>query len=165
MTYICECCGEEKEDWPAIAYNSPSQYMDLSDEEEKNSDLGSDLCIIRYNDETCYFIRAVLAQNVIDSCQNLEYGVWVSLSEKSFSEYVDNYNNQDFTAVYFGWLANHLPDYDYDSIPANVEVDNFLGRPFILPHSSHDDRFVKDCYDGISREEAQKRINKVLNRS
>ena len=39
MTYICECCGEEKEDWPAIAYNSPSQYMDLSDEEEKNSDL------------------------------------------------------------------------------------------------------------------------------
>lgn len=164
MKYICECCGEEKDEWPAIAYNSPSPYMDLSKEEEKNSELGSDLCIIRYDDETCYFIRAVLVQNVIDSCQNLEYGVWVSLSEKSYNEYVENYDNKDFTAVYFGWLSNYLPDYDYDSIPTNVEVDNSLGRPLILPHSSHDDSFVKDCYDGISKEEAQRRINKVLNR-
>ncbi|MDF2933322.1 MAG: hypothetical protein K0R36_2653 [Chryseobacterium sp.] len=73
MTYICECCGEEKEDWPAIAYNSPSPYMNLSNKEEKNSELGSDFCIIRYDDENCYFIRTVLIQNVIDSCQNLEY--------------------------------------------------------------------------------------------
>jgi len=21
--YICQCCGEEKEDWPALAYNAP----------------------------------------------------------------------------------------------------------------------------------------------
>lgn len=27
MKYICECCGEEKEDWPAIAYNSLLQFM------------------------------------------------------------------------------------------------------------------------------------------
>ncbi|MDF2933321.1 MAG: uncharacterized protein K0R36_2652 [Chryseobacterium sp.] len=64
--------------------------------------------------------------------------------------------------MYFGWLANDLPDYDYDSIPTNVEVDNSLGRPLILPHSSHDDRFVKDYYDGISKEEAERRINVVL---
>ena len=164
MKYICECCGEEKEEWPAIAYNSPSPYMNLSEEEEKNSELGSDFCIIRYDDETCYFIRTVLVQNVIDGCQNLEYGVCVSLSEKSFNDYVENYNNKEFTAVYFGWLANYLPDYDYDSIPTNVEVDNSLGRPLILPHSSHDDRFVKDCYDGISKEESERRINVVLNK-
>lgn len=164
MKYICECCGEEKEDWPAIAYNSPSPYMNLSEEEEENSELTSDFCIIRYDDETCYFIRAVLIQNVIDSCQNLEYGVWVSLSEKSFNDYVENYNNKDFTAVYFGWLTNYLPDYDYDSIPTNVEVVNSVGRPLILPHSSHDDRFVTDCYNGISKKEAEKRINKVLSR-
>lgn len=35
MKYICSCCGEEKEDWSAIAYDSPSLYMDLSDEEKK----------------------------------------------------------------------------------------------------------------------------------
>lgn len=164
MKYICECCGEEKEDWPAIAYNSPSPYLNLSKEEEKNSELGSDFCIIRYDDETCYFIRTVLVQNVIDSCQNLEYGVWVSLSEKSFYDYVENYDNKDFTAIYFGWLANYLPDYDYNSIPTNVEVDNSLGRPFIIPHSSHSDCFVKDFYDGISKEEAERRINVVLNK-
>lgn len=36
MKYICECCGEEKEDWPAIAYNPPSIYNRLTDEELKN---------------------------------------------------------------------------------------------------------------------------------
>ncbi|KFE97330.1 hypothetical protein IX39_20230 [Chryseobacterium formosense] len=164
MKYICSCCGEEKEEWPAIAYDSPSLYMDLSDEEKKNSELTSDFCIIRCDTETFYFIRAVLIQNVIDGCQNLEYGVWVSLGEKSFNEYVDNYDNKEFTAVYFGWLANYLPDYDYDSVPTNVEVDNSLGRPLVLPHSSHDDRFVRDCYDGISEEEAERRINLILNK-
>jgi len=164
MKYICSCCGEEKEEWPAIAYDSPSLYTDLSDEEKKNSELTSDFCIIRHDSETFYFIRAVLIQNVIDGCQNLEYGVWVSLSEKSFNEYVDNYDNKEFTAVYFGWLANYLPDYDYDSIPTNVEVDNSLGRPLVLPHSSHDDRFVRDCYDGIPEEEAERRINLILNK-
>ena len=29
-------------------------------------------------------------------------------------------------------------------------------------HSSHDDRFVKDCYNGISKKEAVRRINVVL---
>lgn len=164
MKYICSCCGEEKEEWPAIAYDSPSLYTDLSDEEKKNSELTSDFCIIIHDSETFYFIRTVLIQNVIDGCQNLEYGVWVSLSEKSFNEYVDNYDNKEFTAVYFGWLANYLPDYDYDSIPTNVEVDNSLGRPLVLPHSSHDDRFVRDCYDGIPEEEAERRINLILNK-
>lgn len=162
--FICECCGEEKEEWPAIAYNSPSAYMNLTEEQEKNSELTSDFCIIRYEDETCYFIRAVLVQNVVDSCQNLEYGVWVSLSEKSFYNYVENYDDKDFTTVYFGWLANYIHGYDYDSIPTNVEVDNSLGQPLILPHSSHEDPFVKDCYDGISLEETERRINILLNK-
>ena len=33
--YICQCCGEEKEDWPAIAYNAPYFYYCLSEEELK----------------------------------------------------------------------------------------------------------------------------------
>lgn len=164
MKYIFECCGEEKDDWPAIAYNAPSPYENLSDEELKNSELTSDLCTIRYSDETCYFIRAVLVQKVKESCQDLEYGVWVSLGEKSFNGYAENYHNPDFENVYFGWLSNDLPDYSFEtSIPANVQVDNKTGRPIIYPHESHNHPFIDDFYKGISQDEAERRINSVLN--
>lgn len=166
MKYICECCGEEKEDWPAIAYNSPYPYMKLSEEELENSKLSSDFCIIKYSDDTCYFIRVVLVQKVNDSCQDLEYGVWVSLSEKSFNEYVDNYDNKEFEGGCFGWLANYLPDYEFEEpIPTNVEINNKIGRPFIYPHESHKHPFIKDFYSGITKDEAEKRINLVLNKS
>lgn len=163
MKYICSCCGEEKEDWPAIAYSAPYPYFSLSEEEIKNSELSSDVCIIRYSDETCYFIRAVMIQEVNETCQDLEYGVWVSLSEKSFNEYVENYYNEEFESGYFGWLANYLPDYEFENaIPTDVVVDNKIGRPFIYPHESHDHLFVKDFYQGISKQEAERRIELVL---
>ncbi|CAA7386254.1 DUF2199 domain-containing protein [Chryseobacterium fistulae] len=163
MKYICKCCGKEQEDWPALAYSSPSLYMDLSEEELKNAELTSDLCTITHSSETYYFIRAVMVQEVNDNCQNLEYGVWVSLSEKSFNEYVDNYNNQTFETTYFGWLENYFPDYEFEnSIPTNVVVDNTIGRPFIYPHQSCNHLFVEDFYNGIPKEEAERRINRIL---
>lgn len=166
MKYICKCCGEEKEDWPAIAYSAPYPYFQLSDEELENSELTSDLCIIRYSDEICYFIRAVLVQGVNENCQDLEYGIWVSLSEKNYNEYVDNYDDKEFEKKCFGWLSNYLPDYDFnETIPTDVFVNNKIGRPFVYPHKSCEHPFVRDFYSGISKTEAEKRINLILNRS
>ncbi|WP_445432578.1 DUF2199 domain-containing protein [Chryseobacterium indoltheticum] len=166
MTYICECCGKEKEDWPAITYKFPIPYMKLSEEELENTEVSSDFCIIKYPDETSYFIRTVLVQEVSDSCQDLDYGVWVSLSEKSFNEYVENYDNKEFESGCFGWLANYLPDYEFNHpIPMDVYINNQQGRPLIYPHQNHEHIFVDDFYKGITKEEAEKRINKVLNRS
>ncbi len=164
MKYICQCCGEEKEDWPAIAYLAPYPYFNLSDDEVANSELSADLCIIRYSDETCYFIRAVLVQEVNENCQDLEYGVWVSLSEKSYNEYAENYHNEEFESGFFGWLSNNLPDYSFEEpIPTDVIVNNKIGRPFVYPHESHNHPFVNDFYLGISKEEAEKRIDFILN--
>lgn len=166
MKYICKCCGEEKEDWPAIVYNAPIFYSDLTEEELENAELTSDLCIIEDHEHTHRFIRVVMVQEVADSCQDLEYGVWVSLSEKSFNEYVENYDNQEFEAGYFGWLSNYLPDYSFEeSIPINVIVNNKTGRPFIYPHEDFKHPFVHDFYNGISIEEAERRIDIVLNKS
>ncbi|WBV56668.1 DUF2199 domain-containing protein [Chryseobacterium daecheongense] len=163
MKYICECCGKEMEDWPALAYKSPSSYMQLTDVELQNAEISSDLCIIEYPKQTDRFIRTVLVQEIIESCQTLEYGVWVSLSEKSFSEYVDNYNNEDFGAEYFGWLSNDLPDYDFsESIPMTVVVNNKIGRPLIYPHQNFEHPFVYDFYNGITMKEAQQRVDRVL---
>ncbi|WP_223558936.1 DUF2199 domain-containing protein [Chryseobacterium lathyri] len=165
MKYICECCGEEREDWPAIAYNAPVFYSDLNEEDAGNSELTSDLCIIENQEYTYLFIRTVMVQEVSDSCQDLEYGIWVSLSEKSFNEYVENYNNKAFEAEYFGWLSTYLPDYDFEeSIPTTVVVNNNIGRPFVFPHQSYEHPFVHDFYNGITKIEAEKRINRILNK-
>ncbi|MBV8325687.1 DUF2199 domain-containing protein [Chryseobacterium sp.] len=164
MKYTCECCGEEKEDWPALAYNAPDFYYNLSDEELKTAILNSDLCIVENPESSHRFIRAVLIQEVHNDCRNLDYGIWVSLSEKNFTEYVDNYHNKEFKAEYFGWLNTYFPDYDFsESIPTTVVVDNSIGRPFVFPHQSFEHPFVEDFYNGISVEEAEKRIKRVLN--
>ncbi|MDR3023404.1 DUF2199 domain-containing protein [Chryseobacterium sp.] len=163
--YICQCCGEKKEDWPAIAYSYPYFYSCLSEEELKNAELSSDLCVVKEEEDTHRFIRTVLVQEVTDDCRDLDYGIWVSLSEKSFSEYVENYDNKDFEAEYFGWLSTYLPDYEFEeSVPTTVVVNNSIGRPFVYPHQSYDHPFVHDFYNGISKDEAEKRINQVLNR-
>jgi len=165
MKYICQCCGEEKEDWPAIAYNAPYFYYCLPEEELKNAELTSDLCVVEDSEDTHRFIRTVLIQEVNDDCRDLDYGIWVSLSEKNFNEYVENYDNKEFEAEYFGWLSTYLPDYEFEeSIPTTVVVNNSVGRPFVYPHQSYDHPFINDFYNGITKEEAEKRINRVLNK-
>ncbi|RKE82558.1 DUF2199 domain-containing protein [Chryseobacterium sp. AG363] len=131
--YICQCCGEEKEDWPAIAYNAPYFYYCLSEEELKNTELTSDVCVVEDPEDTHRFIRTVLVQEVTDDCRDLDYGIWVSLSEKNFNEYVENYDNKEFEAEYFGWLSTYLPDYEFEeSVPTTVVVNNSIGRPFVI---------------------------------
>jgi Uncharacterized protein conserved in bacteria len=101
--YICTNCGQEHEDWPALAFSSPSHFNDLSEEEKKSmGQLSSDFCIINYPEEIARFIRCTMAIKVIDHCEELQYGIWISLSEKSFEDYKVNYHNEQHEARYFG---------------------------------------------------------------
>src|SRR5688500_5069846 len=122
VKYICSHCGQEHDDWPALAYSSPTHYNDLT-EEEKNTiaELSSDFCVIRYPDQTDRFIRCTMTIKVNDYCEDLQYGLWVSLSEKSFKDYQTHYTNEQHEASYFGWLSNQLPGYENTtSIPTDV---------------------------------------------
>lgn len=162
--YICSECGEIHEEWPALAYTSPSSYFNLDEEEKKTiATLNSDFSTIKYPDQTDRFIRVVLKQRVIDYDDFLEYGLWASLSEKSFTNYSDNYKNSNHEKKYFGWLANLLPDYHFiENIPTTVVTKPGNERPEIFPHEDFDHPFVKDYYNGITKEEAEKRIHKML---
>jgi hypothetical protein len=165
MKYICKNCGEEHEGWPALAFNSPDHYHNLSEDEKKNiAKISDDFCIIKNEDQTDRFIRAVLFQKVNDHCQNLEYGVWVSLSEKSYKDYLDNFKSDDHEGGYFGYLSNQIPGYENTLlIKTNVIVSKGNNRPEIIPQDDQiENEFVKDYYKGISKEEAEDRVNRVL---
>jgi hypothetical protein len=165
IKYTCSCCGKEHEEWPALVYSSPTNYDELSEEDKKNiGELDTDFCVIKHLDQTDKFIRSTLTQKVVDHCQNLEYGLWVSLSDKSFQDYSDNYNNENHETKYFGWLSNDLPDYDFrqGSIPTTVFTKAGNKRPEIVPHQDFDHPFVYDYYDGITMVEAERRIKEML---
>ncbi|MRX47125.1 DUF2199 domain-containing protein [Pedobacter puniceum] len=164
MKYTCEKCGKVHEEWPALTYISPLAYDTLSDEEKKSiATLDSDFCVIKHPDQTDRFIRCVLFQEITDHCQDLQYGLWVSLSEKSFEDYSLNFNNDNYENKYFGWLSNDLLDYEFDeSIPTTVYTNKDGNRPEIIPHKDFDHPFVKDFYNGITKAEAEKRIKHMI---
>lgn len=162
-TYMCKNCGKQHDGWPALTYTSPSFYLELNEDEKKNAELSSDFCVINHPNQTDRFIRGTLTLKVIDHCENLEYGLWVSLSEKSFKDYSDNYDNHNYETKYFGWLSNVLPGYpDTRKVPTTVFTRTGNQRPEIVPHEDFDHPFVKDYYDGITKEEAERRINEMI---
>jgi hypothetical protein len=162
--YICGNCGQEHTEWPALGFTSPFVYDQLTEEEKENSaELSDDFCIIYYEEQIDRFVRCTLTQKVIDHCEDLEYGLWVSLSEKSFQDYSDNFNNENHITQYFGWLSNIIPGYEFDeSIPTTVFTRAGNARPYIIPHPDFDHPFVRDYYNGITKAEAERRISEML---
>jgi len=166
IKYKCNSCGQEHEEWPALTFKSPDNYDALSKEDKENiAEIDPDFCIIKHDDETDRFIRCTLTQKVTDHCEDLDYGLWVSLSEKSFNDYSDNYKNENHEAKYFGWLCNDIPEYEFkEGIPTTVFTQLGNKRPIIVPHEDFDHPFVKDYHNGITKNEAEKRIKAMLDR-
>ena len=163
MTYTCPTCKQEHEDLPAIAFNTPSFYNDLTEQEKnKIAEINSDFSTIQRADRTDRFIKAVLFQKVNGHCEPLQYGVWVSLSEKSFNDYKANFYSNDYEAIYFGYLSNWLPGSDNTlSLHTNVQLSKGGNRPEVIPHK-YEHPFVQDYYNGISQEEAEKRVTEAF---
>lgn len=163
--YICAECGKIHAGWPALAFDSPTAYYELSEREKLEiATIDSDFCIIKHSEQTDRFIRVTLIQKVLDAPEDLDYGLWVSLSQKSFQDYKDNYNNKRHEASYFGWLCNLMPPYENTlSIPTTVFTQKGNKRPQIFPHQDYDHEFVRDFYNGISAHEAQRRVDEMGN--
>ncbi|WP_423148126.1 DUF2199 domain-containing protein [Rubrolithibacter danxiaensis] len=166
IKYTCSCCGQEHFEFPALTFKSPDNYDTLSHQDKEIiAEISSDFCVITHSDQTDRFIRCTLTQKVIDHCEDLEYGLWVSLSEKSFNDYSENFDNENHETKYFGWLCNDIPEYEFkESIPTTVFTRAGNQRPEIVPHEDFDHQFVKDYYNGITKDEAERRIKTMLDR-
>jgi len=160
----CSVCGELHSDWPALAFEFPSAYNELSEDEKQNlATIDSDFCTIKYADQTDRFIRVVLFQEILESKEYLNYGLWVSLSEESYTNYRENFNNRDHEVQYFGWLNSKVSEYQSTlNIPTTVYTRKGNDRPEIVLHEDFDHDFVRDYYKGISNDEAEKRIHEMM---
>ncbi|HNP24741.1 MAG TPA: DUF2199 domain-containing protein [Panacibacter sp.] len=163
--YTCAKCGQVHDEWPALAFESPTSYNVLpKSTKEEIGELTNDFCIVRHPEQTDRFIRGTLTIKVNNHCEDLEYGLWVSLSEKSFQDYSVNFGNPNYEARYFGWLSNDIPEYETteDSIPTTVFTRKDGLRPEIVPHKNFDHQLVRDYFEGITTAEADKRIQAML---
>lgn len=162
MTYVCTCCGETHEDWPAWGYNSPDCYFYLSDAEKTQfqAECDRNTCRIAYPEQTDYFIRTVLVLPVQGHDVTLEYGVWLSVSEQDYHDYRKHFNDDDHRAAYVGYLANALPDYPqvYDVI-AKAHTQGGSLRPLLELKPDQDHPLVRDFYQGVPFAEAQERVD------
>jgi len=92
----------------------------------------------------------------------LDYGIWVSLSEKSFNEYESEFKDNVEGKTYFGMISNEIPDYEESTLGLHVNVYTRSGgiRPEISVHRIEHD-IITDLENGISIEEAEKRIERM----
>jgi len=163
--YKCSKCGKVHDELPALAFNTPDYYEFLNETDKMNiAEISDDFCIIRHPEQTDYFIRTKMTFQIIDSCDDLDYGLWVSVSEKTFEEYKAEFKNNVEGKTYFGRICNRIPDYD-DTLGLHVNVVTRANefRPDIIPHQS-EHRLVKDWENGITIIEANKRIEKMTNK-
>ncbi|MHA7099211.1 DUF2199 domain-containing protein [Roseivirga pacifica] len=161
----CEICGQEHESLPSIGFNEPHYYSILDDDEKREiTEINPDFCIIKHDDQTDFFIRTFLRIDLNDACGCFDYGVWVSVSQKTFDEYHSEFNSADKAKSYFGRIANEIGDYDESTLGIHVNVDTNLNgnRPELSPHESTH-QLVQDWKAGISKREAENRINMLSN--
>lgn len=162
--FVCDTCGKVHDELPAIGFAAPFHYDILSENDKKEiAEISSDFCIIKYPDQTDRFIRTVLSIQIKNACESLDYGVWVSVSEKTFNEYKSNFKKDSESKTYFGTICNEIIDYEETTIDlhVNIETKNEGLRPEIIPHNCKH-KLVSDWENGITIEEAENRIEKII---
>lgn len=162
--FVCPSCGKAHDELPAIGFKFPYHY-DILSEKDKNeiAEISDDFCVITYPEQTDRFIRTVLTIQINESCESLDYGIWVSVSEKTFNEYESNFKKESESKTYFGTICNEIKDYKESTLNLRVNIETRKDglRPDILPHEA-EHKLVYHWKNGITFREAEDRVNKIV---
>lgn len=160
--FKCANCGLVHDELPALGFAAPYYYDVLSEDDKASiAELTTDFCVIRHEEQTDRFIRATLTIPINDACENLDYGIWVSLSEKSYDEYKSEFKSNVEGRTYFGMVSNVIPDYEESTLGLHVNVNTRSNsmRPELIPHQKEHE-LILDWENGITIKDAENRINR-----
>ena len=159
FAFKCSCCGEIHEGSPSFGFIAPDPYANLSEAQKTAmGKITEDICTVEHEERTDYFIRAVLEVPIHGVEAPFLWGVWVSLSEKSFRRYEETYHSPVQGEGFFGWVCNRISLYPYEpSRPSDVVIQLGGNRPKVVLHKGdpEDDPLVIDQVNGISVARAQ----------
>ena len=150
--FKCATCGGVHRGMPSFGADHPlSFYAIPKAERETRCDCSTDDCVI---DKEWFFIRGCIEISVQDEEDPFVWGVWVSLSEESFKQWLSCFDDQERSHVgpFFGWLNAWLKPYpDTMNLKTRVHLRDGGIRPLIeLEPSDHS--LAVEQREGISRE-------------
>lgn len=114
MRFTCVICGAEHDVGEvSFAADAPLQWHLLSSAEQSRSLLSSEQCEIDGDEGRSFYIRGCLEIPIRETGCAFTWGVWCSLSEKSYREIAEHWNDLTRTSLgpYFGWLCTKIPGY------------------------------------------------------
>lgn len=166
FAYRCGSCDEIHEGSPSFGFDEPDHYACLTDEQKAvNARITSDFCEITFEDRTDFFIRALLEVPIHGVSEPFLWGVWVSISQKSYERYVETYDAPVEGDGFFGWVCNSIPWYpETRNLASDIYVQTVGLRPLLRLHSgSTDDHpLILDQVNGITAAKAQQIAEFVL---
>jgi len=165
MKFTCATChGEHDIDDISFGSDAPVQWDLLEEGDRKRSELGSDQCIIQSHEGPHFFVRACLEIPITGTKRSFTWGVWVSLSERSFAEMCDHWTDpaRTETGPYFGWLCTRIPDYPDSVFLKAVVHQRTVGlRPSVeLEPTEHP--LSRDQQFGITQTRVQQIVSSLL---
>jgi hypothetical protein len=159
FSFKCARCGQVHEGSPSFAFRAPDPYIGLSESQKaETAQLSEDLCVITHAEGADRFVRGILEVPIHGTNEPFLWGVWVSLSEKSFSHYRQTFRSSGEGEGYFGWVSNQIALYPYSkNRAADVILQGARNRPKVLLRraEAEDDQLVLDQINGISVARAQ----------
>jgi hypothetical protein len=154
MAYRCASCNQLHDEQPmAFHAMAPLIWDTLTKAEQAaRGELGSDQCVI---DEKHFFIRGLIHIPVHGLEEPLVWGVWVSLSLKSFLRASELWTTpgREAEPPYFGWLSTDLaPRYPSTlQLKTMVQTREVGLRPLITLEPT-DHPLAVEQREGISRQ-------------
>lgn len=140
-----------------LAFGPPG-WAALTGQEKARSQLSDDFCKIVYADgQIDRFIRTVLPIPVPDADDEFCFGVWVSISEKSWDAYLAGFED-GIHAIdnCFGYLMHNLPDMpDTWHMHVTVEFQPGKQRPRIFLNQT-DHPLVIAQANGVSMDQVER---------
>ena len=140
LLWTCQCCGKQYHTLLyAYALDEPDPWRSVPEAERKQRGLlTSDLCTI---DGMEFYLRGRIIIPVTGTRDVFIWGVWVSISKKSFDRIQELWDVKirENEPPFYGWLSNDIPIYPKTFyLKCSIQLKNDGRRPsFELESTDH----------------------------
>jgi hypothetical protein len=137
--FNCASCGERHLGLFDIAFDHPDPWTGPTEKEpnwavrhafdEGRDILSEDFCLMGAH----RFVRCILPLKLIGTSESSAFGVWGTLSQTRFGEFVETFDSPDGSSfgTAFSWLSNRLPEASDSPVRAQIRAQNKRQRPIL----------------------------------
>ena len=160
--FWCSCCGQWHDEMPMdFVYPPPQSLVGTRENPLPGATITSDWCITGDRE---YLVRCCLNLPVIDGPRAFSYGVWSSVSEKSFHRIMELWNDARCAEElpYFSYLLINIGGYPKTwGLEATLVTHSVTDRPLLyLAPSDHP--LAVEQREGITIARAQEIAEQML---